>query len=278
MVDIHNHPIKSEPYLNRRKSVERIKSLGNGLIIILLFLGTAVVAVIWPLIAQSLNFSGVGSLFGGATRPATSPAPIVIPLPEPVASTVGMSELILEGFAAFTALFVIVVSSVIIAGIIITVLMRLGDKFTAQVIDSEDYQAHVATLAEKEKEKTNAIRGKQPDPNKPDGYIYGLDPVSYSLVILFFVAVFAILVYSLVSATGEIVVFGQIFYSFVPILVVLFVITIPLLAWRVRRRRLDAIAEKDNNPAPWDFVAVLILGLSVVGLGIGLMLVLNPPA
>ena len=258
--------------------MERIKSLGNGLIIILLLLGTAVVAVICPLIAQSLNFSGIGSLFGGAARPATSPAPIIIPLPEPVASAVGMSALILEGFAAFAALFAIVVSSVIIAGIIITVLMRLGDKFTARVIKSEDYQAHVAALAEKEKEKTNTIREKQPDPKKPESYIYGLDPISYSLVILFFVAVFAILVYGLVSATGEIVVLGQIFYSFVPILVVLFVITIPLLAWRVRRHRLDAIAETDNNPAPWDFIAVVILGLSVVGIGIGLMLFLNTAA
>ncbi|MCZ7667597.1 MAG: hypothetical protein M5U34_10465 [Chloroflexi bacterium] len=49
--------------------MERIKSLGNWLIILLLLIGTAVFAVVWPLFAQSLNFGGFGNIFGGATRP-----------------------------------------------------------------------------------------------------------------------------------------------------------------------------------------------------------------
>ena len=256
--------------------MERIKALGNWLIILLLLAGTAVVAVIWPLIAQSLSFTGFGNLFGGATRPATNPAPIVIPIPEPIASAAGMTELVLSGAAAFAALLAIVVVSVVVAGIIITILMRLGDKFTTQVAESEDYQEHVAALTAKDKEKTKAEQEKQPAPIKLEGYVYGLDPVSFSLVVLFFVALFAVLIYALVSPTGEITLFGQTFYSGLPILLVLFAITIPLLVWRVRRSRLEAIAEKDSDPAPWDFVVVVVLGLLVVGIGIGLMIVLNP--
>ena len=255
--------------------MERIKSLGNWLIIILLLIGTAVVAVISPLITQSLNF---GSLLGGASRPTTSPAPIVITIPEPVAAMVNSTELILSGAAAFAFLLAVVVALVVGVGIVITIFMRLGDKFTRQVAESEDYQTHVAALGKKEKEKTKARREQQPAQNKPEDHVYGLDPVSFSLVVLFFVALFAVLIYALAVPTGEITILGQTFYSVLPILIALFVITIPLLAWRVRRSRLDAIAENDDAPAPWDFVVVLLLGLLVVGVGIGLMIFINRPA
>lgn len=257
--------------------MERLKSLGSGLIIILLLIVTAVVAVVWPMIAQSLNFSGFGTLFGGATRPATSPAPIVITIPEPVASMVGMNELILSGIAAFAALLVIVVGSVVVAGLIITLLMRLGGKFTGQVGESKDYQEHIAALDAKEKETLKAKREKQPEPHQPEEYVYGLDTVSYSLIILFFVALFASLIYALGSPTGEFTLFGQTFYTGWPILLIFLVITIPLLAWRIRQSRLSAIADTDKDPIPWDFIAVLVLGLLVVGVGIGLMLFINRP-
>lgn len=258
--------------------MERLKSLGNGLIIILLLVGTAVVAVVWPLVMQSLNFNGLSNLFGGATRPSVETAPIVITIPEPIASSVGMNELVLQGFVAFAVLAAIVIGSVVVAGIVITILMRLGGKFTGKVAEDEEYQKHVVALAGKEKETLKAKRDSAPDPHKPEGYVYGLDTVSYSLLVLFFVAVLAVLVYVLVSPSGEFTLFGQTFNSVLPLIALLFIITIPLLAWRVRQSRLDAIADSDNNPIPWDTIAVWVLGLLVVGVGIGLMLYINSPA
>ena len=257
--------------------MERLKSLGNGLIIIILLVGTAVVAVIWPLIVQSLNLSGFSTLFGGATRPATSPAPIVITIPEPVASMVGMNELVLQGFVAFAVLAAIVIGSVVAAGLVITILMRLGGKFTGQVAESKDYQEHVAALETKEKETLKVKREKQPSPHQPEGYVYGLDKISYSLIILFFVALSAFLFYALISPSGAITLFGQTFYTGLPLLLIFLGITIPLLAWRVRQSRLSAVADTDNDPIPWDFIAVLVLGLLVVGVGLGLMLFINRP-
>jgi hypothetical protein len=257
--------------------LERLKSLGNGLIVIIVLIGTAVVAVVWPLIAQSLNFGGLGRLFGGATRPVTSPAPIVINLPAPIASMLNTNELVFQGFVGFAVLAVIVVSQVVIVGLIITILMRLGGKFTGKVAEDKEYQQHVAALEAKEKETLKAKRESSPEPHTPEGYVYGLDVVSYSLLALFFVAVLAVLVYGLVVPSGEFSLFGQTFNSMLPILVVLFVITIPLLAWRVRQSRLDAIAASDNNPIPWDTIVVWVLGLLVVGVGLGLMLFVNSP-
>lgn len=257
--------------------MERIKSLGSLLIIIIIMIALAVVTVIWTSVVQSLDFSGLGSLFGGATRPPTSPSPIVITIPEPIASMVGMNELVLQGFVAFAALAAIVIGSVVVAGLVITILMRLGGKFTSKVSEDEAYQKHVVALEAKQKETLKAKRENAPDPHKPEGYVYGLDPVSFWLLVLFFVTALAALIYALAAPTGEIMMFGQMFNTMLPILVVLFVITIPLLAWKVRRSRLDAIAENDGAPIPWDFIAVLILGLLVVGVGIGLMIFLNSP-
>lgn len=257
--------------------MERLKSLGSLLILIIILIALAVVTVIWPLVVQSLDFSGFGRLFGGATRPVTSPAPIVINLPAPIASMLNMNELVFQGFVGFAVLALIVVSQVVIVGLIITILMRLGGKFTGKVAEDEEYQKHVAALETKEKETLKAKRESSPAPHTPEGYVYGLDKMSYSLLVLFFVAVLAVIVYGLVVPSGEFSLFGQTFNSMLPILVVLFVITIPLLAWRVRQSRLDAIAASDNNPIPWDTIAVLVLGLLVVGVGIGLMLFVNSP-
>jgi len=243
-----------------------------------LLIGTAVFAVVWPLFAQSLNFGGFGNIFGGATRPPVTTAPIVITVPAPMVGVVGANELVFAGLAAFAVLAAIIVGSVVAVGLIITLLMRLGGKFTTQVAESEAYQTHVSALEQKETEKLKAKRERQPATPESENYVYGLDPISYSLLILFFVAVAASLMYELVFTSGEITLFGQTFYSGLPLLLVSFIITIPLLAWRVRRQRLEAVAEKDNGPIPWDFIAILVLGLLVVGVGMGLMLYYSVPA
>jgi uncharacterized membrane protein (DUF106 family) len=93
-------------------------------------------------------------LFGGASRPFVPPAPIVITFSEAIASQA--SELVFSGAAAFTFLLVVVVASVLVAGVIITVLMKLGDKFTVKVAASDKYQSHVAALGKKKRSKQNA--------------------------------------------------------------------------------------------------------------------------
>jgi hypothetical protein len=261
--------------------LERLKSLGNWLIIIILLIGTAVVAAIWPFVTQNLNLGGAGSFFGGATRPAASLPPIVINIPEPVASWIGMNQLVLESalemFGAFFVILAIVVGLVIGTGLVITLLMRLGGKFTTEVKESKDYQEHISALEQKEKAALKGVREKNSPPNGPEDYIYGLDPISFSLMVLFFVAMLAMLVYALVSPSGEMTLFGQTFNSGWPLLLIFFIITLPFLFWLVRRSRLNAVADSDGAPIPWDFIAVLITGLLVVGVGIGLMLFLNRP-
>lgn len=259
--------------------MERLKSLGSILVLILILIALALVAVIWPMIVESLNFAGVGSFFGGAARPATETAPIVIPIPEPIASAIGMNELVLQGFVAFAALAAIVIGSVVIFGLIITLLMRLGGKFTGEVAEDEEYQKHVANLETKEKETLKVKRGAAPAPNQPEGYVYGLDPMSFSMLVLFFMAMLGVLVATFGPETVDVTLFGNVYPVSTSMLTlfVLSVITIPVLVWRVRRSRIDAIADKDYAPIPWDFIAVLITGLLVVGVGLGIMLYINRP-
>ena len=146
-----------------------------------------------------------------------------------------------------------------------------------EILESINAIVHSINLETKEKETLKVKREKQPSPHQPEGYVYGLDKISYSLIILFFVALSAFLFYALISPSGAITLFGQTFYTGLPLLLIFLGITIPLLVWRVRQSRLSAVADTDNDPIPWDFIAVLVLGLLVVGVGLGLMLFINRP-
>ncbi len=261
--------------------MERLKSLGSILILILVLAALALVTVIWPAVAESLNFDGFGSLFGGATRPPVEKVPLVIAVPEPVATLTNMNALPpMSGIVVFAVIAAIVVGSVVVFGLLITLFLKSGDKFTSRVAADEAYQKQVAALETREKDNLKTKREAAPAPNKPKGFVYGLDPLSFSLIILFFVALIAALIAAFSADNVEIVIGENVHYvSTLPLtILVLFVITIPVLAWRGRRSRLEAVAETDYASIPWDMIVVLITGLLVVGVGLGLMLLLNRPA
>ena len=46
----------------------------------------------------------------------------------------------------------------------------------------------------------------------------------------------------------------------------------------LRSDRILAVDRSDTLSIPWDFIAVLLTGLLVVGLGIGVIVILNAPA
>jgi len=62
-------------------------------------------------------------------------------------------------------------------------------------------------------------------------------------------------------------------------MIVLVTVGITLLAlvlW-LRSDRINAINRTETMAIPWDFIAVVLSGLLVVGLGIGVIAILNAP-
>ena len=56
-----------------------------------------------------------------------------------------------------------------------------------------------------------------------------------------------------------------------------FLVTLFILLLRMNPRRLASIDETDSEGIPWDTIAIVMLGVLVVGLGIGLVVFLNRP-
>ncbi|MBK8988530.1 MAG: hypothetical protein IPM39_21080 [Chloroflexi bacterium] len=256
--------------------MNKSESARNWLIILALLIVTGVVTAVWPLLSLNLGIS-----FGfGPNRPSVEQPGIVFPVPAFLVEQLG-TQLTLSSFQVFVAFVVILVSVVIttlVVGAILSFLIRALSKSATAVTTGETYQKATASLDKRQQEKLAAHRARSPKPNAPGGYTYQLDPVSFSLVILLFVALVGTLLYAEFAPSGEFVLFGQTFSTATPILIILFVITIPILAWRVRGHRLTAVAEKDHAPIPWDFIAVLVAGLLIVGVGVGLMMFLNNSA
>ena len=55
-------------------------------------------------------------------------------------------------------------------------------------------------------------------------------------------------------------------------------IALIVMGIRLRPHKVEAIEATDSGKIPWDFIAVLITGLIMLGLGIGIMVYINAPA
>ena len=68
---------------------------------------------------------------------------------------------------------------------------------------------------------------------------------------------------------------GRIVSVTTPVFGVMVLIALIVMGVRLRPQRLEAINTTDYNKIPWDFVAILITGLVMLGLGIGFMVYIN---
>lgn len=264
--------------------MNRTESLRNWIVILALLVVTGVITAVWSLISSAFNISldiGFGS--GSARPPVESsvtvvvPAPLVglqIPFGEPLGAQIVMTQT--QIFLAFLAFLAVVVVSVVVTGLIISFLIRALDKSATAVATSDSYQKSVTALEKQEKERIQQLRAQSPKPNQPEGYVYQLDPISLSWMVLFFIGTVATLIYSLVVSSGEITLLGLTLDSRISVLLFFMLVTVPILALVVRRRRLDAVRETDNASIPWDFIAILTTGLLIVGIGLGVMLFIMP--
>ena len=68
---------------------------------------------------------------------------------------------------------------------------------------------------------------------------------------------------------------GRIVNVTTPVFVVFALITLLVMGLRLRPHKIEAVDKTDSGGIPWDFIAVLITGLIMLGLGIGIMAYIN---
>jgi hypothetical protein len=171
----------------------------------------------------------------------------------------------------------LVIGLVIGAGITLTIVLILLSRIVSGATSSADYKQNVAALQKREADRTAKMRETRPTSAAPPSTWRRWSVITTALVILLFVVFTTLLFASMLFPDGQIVRQDNII-NVVSILV-LAVVVIALISmglW-LRADRLEAFNRGDALTIPWDFIAVVITGLLVVGLGIAVIALVNAP-
>ena len=237
------------------------------IIAILLFSGF--VAAIWPLVT---GFSGGSS--GGITF---EPETIIITIPPITLFGFEGQVVELHSLMAFAIIAVLVIGAVIVVGLIFSILISPLSKQVTKVNNSEKFQKRNASLQQWEKEKlAQKQEGRAAATSQQRDYSHWA-VVATSMAILMFALFLGMLLAATLFPSGQITEQDQIINIAGIVAGAFFLVTLFILLLRMNPRRLAAVEETDRDGIPWDTIAIVLLGVLVLGLGIGLVVFLNSP-
>ncbi len=244
------------------------QSLLNWGIVLALLFGAGVLTIAWP------------ALFGNLGNSATAPIPsgpetIVIPLPIAIGGT---TEVVLQSWQLMGIIAFLVIGAVVTGGIILAVINWLLSRVVNNTKSDPEYQQEVATLERNTNQEIMAMREVRPTHSIPDSTWSRWAVVTTSLAILMFVAFFALLIGNTLFPEGW-VIWQDALVNITAILTMIMVgIALVVLFFTYRSRRASPRVDADATGVPWDVIVVTISGLLVVGIGIGVILLLNSPS
>ena len=250
------------------------ESLRNGIILVALLIGFGVISAVWPILT--------GTSTQASTRLPLETEHIEMTLP--VLGDVSWTSLQVLG-----ALAILIVGPIVVIGAGLGIASVIASRQVAQVKESnEKFDAAQASgimgliykpiliinnFIRKSGEK---YAGRKTHP-VPAHKMPRWSVASTSIIILMFVAFFGLIINGTFYPESELdLQSGQVIKSAwltvgIPVLLALLIIL-----WRIRPQRLES-SSADTVGIPWDFIAVLLTGLLIVGLGIGLIVYLNIP-
>ncbi|MCA9936484.1 MAG: hypothetical protein H6662_04890 [Ardenticatenaceae bacterium] len=246
--------------MNRKESVK------NWVVIFVVLIVTSILAASWPLITSAFSRGQGGST---AVRPEIS----TITLPFPLFGLEEINSLLAVGLLA-------VVVIVLVAGVggVLGAINLFLNKQTEVVKESETYQAHLSTLAQRETERMKELRADRKAGPVPAHTLPRWSVVSTSLIVLLFTVAGAMILNKAFVPDGAELTMGSFAFSTSVAIVGGFVLlALIFLAFWIRPQRLEAIEATDYGPIPWDTIWIILSGLIVVGLGVGLVIYFNIP-
>ncbi|RMG89694.1 MAG: hypothetical protein D6706_20940 [Chloroflexi bacterium] len=245
------------------------QNLRNWAILVAVLLATGLLTAFWPSLTSTFGRSS-------STTTAIEVEPEVetihITVPAALTSIAGTDSLELSGFQVLGALAALVAAVVIGAGLVIGLVNVFLSRQVTQVVESEEFKAKLSELEKREKEELKYLRETQSASSKPGHTRSRWSVFSTDLIILSLVLLFGQLINAALFPEGEMHLFGRLVNSGSAISLLTLIIALPIILWRIRPETLEEVDKTDYAPIPWDFIAVLVTGLLVVGVGVGLML------
>lgn len=244
------------------------QSLINWGIVLVLLLGAGVLTIAWPAI--------FGELGNSATRPIpTGPETVIIPLPVTIA---GRSELVFTSWQLLGILAFLVIGAVVTGGIILAIVNWILSRIVNNTKTNPEYQQDVTALERSTTEEVKAMRAARPTHSIPESTWNRWAVITTSLAALMFVAFFALLIANSLFPDGYIIRQDALINITAIITLVMLAIALVVLFFAYRARRNSPRAAADSAGIPWDLIAIIVSGLLVVGIGVGVILLLNSPS
>lgn len=240
------------------------QSLITWLIIFAILVGSGVLTILLP------------SLVGGSS---TTPLPsetttVTFPLPVPIG---GRSEITLPSWQWMLGLAILIPGLVIGAGLTLGIVYIILSRLVANTTSSSSYQKNSVTLDKRQTEKIAKLRETRPTSAAPESTWRRWSVITTAITILMFVAFLTLLFASTIFPNAQIVRNDGIVNIVSVMVLIAVVIALAAMVMWLRSDRIAAINRTESLAIPWDFIAVVITGLLVVGLGIGVIAILNAP-
>lgn len=245
------------------------------------------VTAVWPALANAFELPSFGG--GSSTRIPYEPEPIHLEalktslsassLPGPLASALASAaEALPDTVSPFVAVGVVtgvVIALIVGGGAVLSFLIKLLAGVRDSTLESETYQQHQQALEQRQKEQIKQMRdGRTTDP-QPSHKMPRWSVISNTLISLMFVGFATMVVVRNFFPEGIAEIDGRIVNVTTPAFVVTALLTLLVIGLRLRPHKIEAVDESDSGGIPWDFIAVLITGLIMLGLGIGFMVYIN---
>ncbi len=248
------------------------------------------VTAIWPALANAFELPSFGG--GSSTRIPYEPEPVHLEelkatlsasvLPPPLASALASAAAALpDTISPFLALGVVtgaVIGGIVVMGGGLAFIIKLIAGIRDNTLETEAFQQHQQALEQRVNEQIKQLRdGRTTDP-EPSHKMPRWSVISNALIALMFAGFATLVVVRNFFPEGITEVDGQIVNVTTLVFAVVALIILAVMGWRMRPEKIEALDETDSGGIPWDFIAVLITGLIMLGLGIGFMAYINAPA
>ncbi len=241
------------------------ESVRNGIIVIVLLIGFGIISAVWPLLAGTSGQSH--------TRVPVESEHIELTLPFGEQQEISLTSLQAMGILA--GVTIVLIGG---GGVTFALVSRLLSGQTDAVLESEAYKNNVTALTNRESERLKTMQEGRKSQGMPEHKMPRWSMASTTLIILMFAAFFGFIINGTFYPENELkMASGRVMNSLwitvgIPVLLALLI-----ALWRIRPQRLETAVATDSAAIPWDFIAVLLTGLLIVGLGIGLMVYFNVP-
>ncbi len=237
--------------------------------------------ITWLIIFAILVGSGLLTIFlpaffgGSSSTPLPSETTMVtFPLPMPIG---GRSEITLPSWQWMLGLAVLIPGLVIGAGLVLGIIYIILSRLVTKNASSTAYQRNMAALDKKESEKIAKLRETRPTSAAPESTWRRWAVITTGITIAMFVAFLTLLLAGLMFPDGQVVRNGAIVNATSALVFISVALALTSVGLWFRSERIAAIDRTESLAIPWDFLAVVLSGLLVVGLGIGLIAILNAP-